>query len=180
MAHNLEQHHAFHDGFEAIEQYFREVQKDPKTYNCHKVISLLNKFGPIFLQHLNDEIETLAPEKMRLIFKDPMEAKAIDKKMVQWIVSTAPATTQVPFVFSLQNILTIGYDAPRYRHVSMVARARYPVDCHFPRAVHFSVVASQVLSTWWVLLTAKLLAVEPMFIYWCFETRCLRGHDQIQ
>ena len=98
MAVNLEQHHAFHAGFEAIEKYFTHIQREPDFYDGEKVGGLLDEFGPVFLTHLCDEIETLDPEKMNKLFKDPSEAKDIIDRMVKWIVSTAPATTQVPFV----------------------------------------------------------------------------------
>jgi hypothetical protein len=111
MAVNLEQHHAFHAGFETIEKYFTQIQKEPASYDCEKVVGLIEEFGPVFLQHLCDEIETLDPEKMNKLFKDPSEAKDIIDKMVKWIVSTAPATTQVPFVSFCATELTIGHDA---------------------------------------------------------------------
>jgi len=99
MAKNLEQHHAFHAGFEAVEFYFLEVQKDPAMYESAKVVAMLDEFGGIFIDHLNDEIGTLNPEKMKKIFKNPMEAKEINDRMVKWVVESSNATTDVPFVF---------------------------------------------------------------------------------
>jgi hypothetical protein len=111
MAVNLEQHHAFHAGFETIEKYFTHVQKEPDSYDCEKVVGLIDEFGPVFLQHLCDEIETLDPEKMHKLFKDASEAKDIIQRMVEWIVSTAPAATQVPFVSFSEMKLMTGHDA---------------------------------------------------------------------
>ena len=98
MAVNLEQHHAFHGGLETFQNYFKQVQKDPTVYDGEKVTDMLDRFGSIFLQHLNDEICTLTPENMRKIFKDPQEAKEIDKRLVAWVVETSDSTTSVPFV----------------------------------------------------------------------------------
>lgn len=100
MATNLEQHHSFHDGLGAIEQYFKEVQIDSKKYSSEKILGMINHMGPIFIKHLNDEIATLDPEKLRTIFNDPKEAKEINDRLVKWIVANANPTTQVPFVFS--------------------------------------------------------------------------------
>jgi|SRR5277367_4309414 len=98
MAKNLEQHYAFHAGFEALEAYFSQVQKDPSVYDREKAVAMLDEFGCTFVDHLNDEIRTLEPEKMRKIFADPMEAKEIDTRMVKWIVDSSNPTTDVPFV----------------------------------------------------------------------------------
>ena len=98
MAKNLEQHHAFHAGFEEVEDYFLKVQKDPSIYDGAKVIAMLDEFGCTFIDHLNDEIHTLDPEKMKKIFADPMEAKEIDGRMVKWIVQSSKPTTDIPFV----------------------------------------------------------------------------------
>ena len=96
---NLDQHHTFHEGLESLRNYFTEVQKNPSTYDGAKVTTMLDEFGGLFLQHLNDEICTLAPENMRKIFKDPMEAKEIDKRLVAWVVETSNPFTNVPFVY---------------------------------------------------------------------------------
>lgn len=96
---NIEQHHAFHGGLDCLSNYFLEVQKNPLTYDGGKVLCVLNEFGFIFLQHLNDEICTLAPENMRKIFKNSKEAKEIDKKLVAWVVETSGPFTNVPFVY---------------------------------------------------------------------------------
>jgi hypothetical protein len=100
MAKNLEQHHAFHDGLQAVDSYFGQVLKDPAIYEGGKVVAMLDEFGCIFVDHLNDEIGTLEPANMRKIFKDPKEAKEIDQKMVQWIVASSSLTADVPWVFS--------------------------------------------------------------------------------
>ena len=102
---NMEQHHAFHGGLEALEIYFNQVQTDPSVYEGGKVTDMLDQFGSIFLQHLNDEIRTLEPENMRKIFKDPQEAKEIDKRLVAWVVETSNPTTNVPFVTSTSNLV---------------------------------------------------------------------------
>ena len=98
MATNLEQHHSFHDGLEAIEQYFKEVQSDPDKYSGEKVLGMISQLGPIFIKHLNDEIATLDPDKLKTIFNDPKEAKVINDRLVKWIVANADPFTQVPFV----------------------------------------------------------------------------------
>jgi hypothetical protein len=98
MKMNVEQHLAFHCGFDSMENYFKEIQLNPKKYHSDEVIALLDQFSGVFLEHLNDEIETLAPENMRKIFTNPQEAKDINDKLTKWVVSTAKPMTDVPFV----------------------------------------------------------------------------------
>jgi hypothetical protein len=113
MAVNIEQHHAFHAGFEAVGEYFQCVQNDPSKYDGEEVIKMIDSFAEVFLAHLNDEIKTLAPEIVQKIFPDPEEAKKIVRDMVKWMVSTSSSTIAVPWV-SLQNFLVfiVGYDPP--------------------------------------------------------------------
>lgn len=56
---NVEQHHAFHDGMEALNAYALAVISGTKQYDGVKVVSLIDAFGPTLVEHLSDEIPTL-------------------------------------------------------------------------------------------------------------------------
>ena len=71
---------------ETIEKYFTHIRTNISSYDGDEVIQLIDTFGPVLINHLTDEIETLEPKKMKEIFDDPMEAKQIIIKMIKWIV----------------------------------------------------------------------------------------------
>lgn len=99
-----DQHHDFHDGFEAMETYFRSVQKDASLYDGNKTRELIEKFGDVFVKHLVEEIEYIAPENMAKIFDNVEEFKKGHEKMMKWLVSTASKLTTMPWV----NLFIVG------------------------------------------------------------------------
>jgi hemerythrin-like domain-containing protein len=54
---NIEQHHAFEPGLVKIGKYATETL--PETYDGAEARSIIDSFGSILQQHLNEEIETL-------------------------------------------------------------------------------------------------------------------------
>src|SRR5271170_4328145 len=95
---NVEQHHAFHNGLVSMEEYCKQVQTDPSKYNAETILQMLNEFGDLLYVHLNDEIETLEPDKMHQIFGSEHEAESVVEAMVKWGVQHASLTRSVPFV----------------------------------------------------------------------------------
>jgi len=102
MGINVEQHQSFHDDIEAMESYFEQVKKNPSLYNGERVISLLDKFGPVFCKHLEEEIGTLERSKLVAIFPNEQEFKKIWVDMMDWIISTSSKLTSLPWV-NLRN-----------------------------------------------------------------------------
>jgi hypothetical protein len=97
---NFEQHRAFHDGMEKLERYANEVKTDPTKYDGHKVIEMIEEFGPVLHAHLNDEIDTLNPAILSQIFKTQDEAKEIIDKTMKWVAQTSSITMAIVFVLS--------------------------------------------------------------------------------
>jgi len=54
---NIEQHHAFQPGLEAMAKYVNETT--PETYDAEKLRSIISSFAMILQNHLHSEIETL-------------------------------------------------------------------------------------------------------------------------
>ncbi|KAK4445921.1 hypothetical protein QBC34DRAFT_412474 [Podospora aff. communis PSN243] len=59
MATNREQHHAFEDAVDSLKKYIDAVDQGKEKYSGPKVVELVDKFGAILVQHLEDEIQTL-------------------------------------------------------------------------------------------------------------------------
>ena len=103
MVINVEEHRLFHDGFETMESYFQQVQKDPSLYDGTKVRALLDAFGQVFCAHLNGEIETLERPKLVAIFPNEKEFLKVWTDMMDWIISTSSKLTTLPWVILLEN-----------------------------------------------------------------------------
>jgi len=95
---NLDQHHSFLPGFDALNQWAEKVKADPSTYDGDKVIGMLDQFGGIFTEHLTLEIDTISPERMQQIWQKPDEAKRCIEEMTKWAVSQSSSVVDVPFV----------------------------------------------------------------------------------
>lgn len=59
MEKNVEQHHAFNPGLEALEKYVNALRAKEDVYDGEKIISLIDGFGTTLTDHLKDEIKTL-------------------------------------------------------------------------------------------------------------------------
>jgi len=59
MAGNVEQHHAFHDGLEALVEYVRAVSAKKEKYDGAKITKMIDDFGKALTTHLADEIPTI-------------------------------------------------------------------------------------------------------------------------
>jgi hypothetical protein len=87
--------------------YVKQVEKDPSKYDGEKIIKMLDDFGEILNVHLNDEIDTLEPEKMHKIFKSEDEAQEVIDEMVKWTLERVTMTRSIVFVISLSGIILI-------------------------------------------------------------------------
>ncbi|ROT39593.1 hemerythrin HHE cation binding domain-containing protein [Sodiomyces alkalinus F11] len=59
METNVEQHAAFHDGFDAFKTYLEASQKGEVAFDGQRARELIDEFGPSLTQHLHDEVPTL-------------------------------------------------------------------------------------------------------------------------
>lgn len=59
MATNVEQHHAFQPGLEALVAYAKSALAKTEKYDGTRIVSLIDAFGHVLAQHLADEIPTL-------------------------------------------------------------------------------------------------------------------------
>ena len=98
MTQNLEQHKLFHEGFETMEAYFRQVQKTPSVYDGTKVREIIESFGTVFSNHLREEIGTLERSKLVAIFPVEAEFKKVWKEQMDWVISTSSKLTTMPWV----------------------------------------------------------------------------------
>ncbi|KAJ8455592.1 hypothetical protein ONZ45_g18897 [Pleurotus djamor] len=64
MEDNVEQHKTFQDGMHEFKKYFEGVVARTVKYDGEKAKSLLTAFADPLVQHLRDEIPTLAPEEL--------------------------------------------------------------------------------------------------------------------
>jgi hypothetical protein len=56
MAANVEQHHAFHAGLEALVAYVQDCEAGKQKYSGDRIVALIDDFGEILAGHLADEI----------------------------------------------------------------------------------------------------------------------------
>ena len=99
MTQNIEQHHLFHEGFETMETYFNEVQKDPSAYDGKRVREIIESFGIVFCNHLKEEIGTLEKSKLVAIFPEEADFKKVWKEQMDWVIGTSSKLTTMPWVF---------------------------------------------------------------------------------
>jgi hemerythrin-like domain-containing protein len=59
MATNRDQHHAFEGAVDRLKKYIDAVEQGKEKYSGAKVVELVDSFGEILVQHLEDEIQTL-------------------------------------------------------------------------------------------------------------------------
>jgi light-regulated signal transduction histidine kinase (bacteriophytochrome) len=95
---NLEQHEAFHNGFEAMETYFTKVQKDPSVHDGQKIRNMIEEFGAVFQKHLEDEIATLEKSKLQTIFPDEADMKKVSDDLTQYAIKHGSKLTSFPWV----------------------------------------------------------------------------------
>jgi hypothetical protein len=98
MTENEEQHKLFQIGLDNLEKYASQVQRNPNVYNGDNVISLIEEFGAAFCRHLHDEIPTMAPDKMKVIFPVEADLKKNHNAMMKWTVLHSSKLNTLPWV----------------------------------------------------------------------------------
>ncbi|KAM0329540.1 hypothetical protein ACHAQA_004849 [Verticillium albo-atrum] len=56
---NVDQHHAFRDGLESFHVYFEACKADQTKYDGEKIVTMIDSFGSVLVQHLTEEIPTI-------------------------------------------------------------------------------------------------------------------------
>jgi hemerythrin-like domain-containing protein len=59
MAHNIEQHRAFHKGLDEMNDYLGTIERKEQPYSGQKLKAIIDSFMPVLTEHLHDEIKTL-------------------------------------------------------------------------------------------------------------------------
>jgi hypothetical protein len=60
MSHNVDQHHVFEGPVKAFGEHVEQLEQKPKDYDATRVLQMIDAFAPALIQHLEDEISTLA------------------------------------------------------------------------------------------------------------------------
>lgn len=98
MNENVEQHKMFADGLHTMEEYFTNVKKDPSVYDGNKVTAMIEQFGGVFCLHLREEIDTLEPAKLEVIFPDVKVLMDAHFTMMKWNIASSNKLTTFPWV----------------------------------------------------------------------------------
>lgn len=61
----LTQHKEIHKGIDRFEGYVTECKDSKRDLRLDELKALMDTFGAVLWQHLGEEVEQLAPEKMR-------------------------------------------------------------------------------------------------------------------
>jgi len=61
----LDQHKQIHEGLEVFEDWLRDVKSGEKDARMDEMKRILDSFGPVLWQHLDDEVKELGAENMR-------------------------------------------------------------------------------------------------------------------
>ncbi|KAG5644850.1 hypothetical protein DXG03_007580 [Asterophora parasitica] len=109
MEHNVEQHHAFLAGLESLEAYIKEIQAGNAQYDGKLVIEKLDSFADGLVQHLHDELPTLASSRMRAAFTEK-DLKDLETSLGKRILKEVSLTTVLPLGMVLHDKST----APQY------------------------------------------------------------------
>ncbi|KDR77180.1 hypothetical protein GALMADRAFT_1327590 [Galerina marginata CBS 339.88] len=110
MAHNLEQHEAFHASMDAFQDYMKKVQLKKEPYDGAKARELVEAFANDLSQHLHDEIDTISPECMKAFDDDKEGMDKMLKALEQHIKAQPGKLTVFPFVVTHHN----PKEAPRW------------------------------------------------------------------
>lgn len=100
------------EGFSALEGYFERVKVEPGWYDGEKVRGMIETFGPVFVRHLTDEIETITPRELAEIFPVEKDLEDNFKAMLAWIVASSSKLTTFPWV--PLHCLSLGADLDHY------------------------------------------------------------------
>jgi len=89
MDKNVEQHHVFHAGVEALTQYLDAVSGGSQEYAGVKIRELIDDFMPALREHLSDEIGTLLALQK---YEEKVDLGSWFKKIVEEVIAKAGNT----------------------------------------------------------------------------------------
>ncbi|KAF7312519.1 hypothetical protein MIND_00265600 [Mycena indigotica] len=95
MAHNVQQHHAFLDGLEDLEEYIKAVQAGSAAYDGAKIVEKLDSFTEQLVEHLCEEIGTLESSKIRAALTKK-DLKDLEAQLVKRIIKEVSLVTTLP------------------------------------------------------------------------------------
>ncbi|KAF9530565.1 hypothetical protein CPB83DRAFT_167332 [Crepidotus variabilis] len=101
MTPNIEQHKSFHEGMDNFERYLKDVQDKKEVYDGDKLVGLLDGFSYPLVEHLNDEIPTLSPERLAQL--DKAQFEGVCKELEEHIKSSSMTT--------LHSFITVHHDS---------------------------------------------------------------------
>ncbi|KAJ6507973.1 hypothetical protein C8R47DRAFT_1100174 [Mycena vitilis] len=111
MDHNVEQHHAFMDGLNDLEEYFKQVHAGTAAYSGATVIEKINEFADALVLHLTEEIATLDSSRLRAAMtkKDLEDMEATIMKIILRDISLV---TTLPLGLVCHDRTTASYFPP--------------------------------------------------------------------
>ncbi|KAF7318885.1 hypothetical protein HMN09_00224100 [Mycena chlorophos] len=98
FSHEIEQHVPIERGLTEILAYIDASRADLSTFDAKKLKSLMEALaGPLF-EHLDEEVENLAPERMKVFTEE--ELKQAGKELMVWIRAHSQKYVTLPFMRS--------------------------------------------------------------------------------
>ncbi|KDR77179.1 hypothetical protein GALMADRAFT_434698 [Galerina marginata CBS 339.88] len=98
MSHNVEQHQAFQEEMEALEEYLKKVHNGEAEYDGEGTRRLLKAFADPLIEHLNEELTTITPEKLSVFTND--ELAEMSKALEDHIKTVGGFFTLFPFTLT--------------------------------------------------------------------------------
>ncbi|KAK7033264.1 hemerythrin domain-containing protein [Favolaschia claudopus] len=108
---NVEQHHAFMAGLEDLENYLKAVQAGTETYSGKSIISKLDSFADVLVEHLREEIPTLESSRMRAAFTEK-DLKDLESQLGARVMKEVSITTALPMGLICHDKSTASYFPP--------------------------------------------------------------------
>ncbi|KAJ7606364.1 hypothetical protein DFH06DRAFT_1486904 [Mycena polygramma] len=95
LAHNVAQHAEFVPQLLELKTHLQAVQKGETAYDGVALVRMIHAFGDTMVEHLNDEIPSLASARMREVFTE-QELKDIDSAFVKKALEKIEFATTLP------------------------------------------------------------------------------------
>ena len=106
MEGNVEQHHLFEPGMAALKKY--ATQTTVEEYDATKLQAVIDSFGDILQQHLNDEIQTL----LSLKIYDSKKLQACWDRTHEHVLKTCNQKVQLPILLGSFDVNFEGKATP--------------------------------------------------------------------
>ncbi|TFL03959.1 hypothetical protein BDV98DRAFT_563320 [Pterulicium gracile] len=105
MSGNIDEHHLFVPQLAEFEEYLGRIKKGEEKYDGGVLLERLNGFTDVMLEHLNHEVETLDPARLRAAFT-ARELKVIGDKVFKAAMSDVDYHIVMPLVMVSLNPAT--------------------------------------------------------------------------